>query len=216
MCHLVSGIIDIVHVCPPSLVFPKTAAVVSMLMPAPPPMNPTAGDRNCAVLIIQSSLRGSPPIVASTLHRLSGFQDLPPSSLRCRVDWVVESGLSNSSPVCGFRNHIPLVVPLTVDNSAQVLPSLVPRILPRSVIAQPFFASTKKILFRSSSVASGSPPNCACQVFPPFVVNRIVDFSPATQQVSGPTHAIAFKLMSLLNGTGSQIALNLGAATVPF
>ena len=31
----------------------------------------------------------------------------------------------------------------------------------------------------------------------------------ATQQVSGPVHAIAFKLMSLLNGTGSQIALNL-------
>src|SRR2546430_2917842 len=50
-----------------------------------------------------------------------------------------------SSDVCSsdLRNHTPLLVPLTVDNSAHVVPSLVPRILPRSVIAQPFFASKK-------------------------------------------------------------------------
>jgi hypothetical protein len=40
----------------------------------------------------------------------------------------------------------------------------------------------------------------------------MVDLLPTAQQVSGPTHATAFRLTSLVNGTGSQIALNFGAA----
>lgn len=148
--------------------------------------------------------------MASTLQRLSGFQVLPPSSLRFSVDWLVESEFSISSPVRGLKNHTPLAVPLTLESSAHVLPSLVPRTLPPSVIAHPFLSSKKKTFVSGSSVDSGSPPSCTCHVFPPSVVKRMVDLLPTTQQVSGPAQAIAFRSMSLLNGTGSQMALNVG------
>src|SRR5688572_11894743 len=191
MGRLLSGITAIVQVCPPSVVLPNVAVVVpSMAAPAPPPANPEVGERKCAAYNVHCSVRGRPPIVESTLQRPSGFQVLPPSVLRRCVAW---GEFSNSNPFWGLRNHRPLDVPLTVDNSAHVFPSLVPKTLPFSVIAQPFFASRKNTVDRSRSVASGSPPSCTCHVVPPSLVNRMVDLFPTTQQVSGPTHATAFR-----------------------
>src|SRR5688572_17155800 len=213
MFRVESGITDMDHVAPPSSVVPNAAMYFAIPRLAPPPANPTVGERKCAAFNRHGSCRGSPPTLASTLQRPSGFQLLPPSLLRRCVAWGESS---NSSPFCGLRNHTPREVPVTVDSSAQVVPLVVPRILPRLVIAQPCVASRKNTSDSSSSVVScGSPPSCTCHLVPPSVVNRMVDLSPTAQQVSGPTQATAFRLMSLLNGTGSQIALNFAAAAAP-